>query len=200
MKQDRKGFTLIELLIVIGILGFLAAAILVAVDPVKRIQDARDARRSSEVASILSAVLKKQVDDRALYDGETDAPIITQAGNDAQVIVSDATNVDCDVAADRPGCDPSGFTFDITTGGTECVANLSGVVPDYLGELPLDPLGAGENPCPATETTCALYGDMNIGDTAADPSTGYYIQRSTGNRIEIGACFPEQATKIRVKR
>ncbi|MFA6604130.1 MAG: prepilin-type N-terminal cleavage/methylation domain-containing protein, partial [Patescibacteria group bacterium] len=53
--RSAKGFTLIELLIIIGIIGFLASAILVAVDPVKRIQDARNAKRWSEVNGILNA-------------------------------------------------------------------------------------------------------------------------------------------------
>src|SRR5512142_2321274 len=96
-----KGFTLIELLIVIGIIGFLAAAVLVAVDPVKRIQDSRDARRYSEVNAILNAILTKQVDDRALYNGHATAPVVTQAGANVQVIVSDNTGVDCTAQATR---------------------------------------------------------------------------------------------------
>ena len=39
----------------------------VAVDPVKRIQDSRDARRFAEANAILNAILNKQVDDRALF-------------------------------------------------------------------------------------------------------------------------------------
>jgi hypothetical protein len=39
-----------------------------------------------------------------------------------------------------------------------------------------------------------------------DPLTGtagntrYYINRTTGNRIEVGACDPERVTSISVKR
>ncbi|EKD47532.1 MAG: hypothetical protein ACD_66C00019G0006, partial [uncultured bacterium] len=43
--RTKKGFTLIELLIVIAIIAILAAAIFVALDPVTRFQEARDARR-----------------------------------------------------------------------------------------------------------------------------------------------------------
>lgn len=104
--DPNKGFTLIELLIVIGIIGFLAAAVLVAVDPVKRIQDARDARRYSEANAILNAILTKQVDDRALYSGTALAPIITSATN-SQVIVNSDVGIACGTAvasANYPGC------------------------------------------------------------------------------------------------
>ena len=126
--------------------SFLAAAILVAVDPVKRIQDARNAKRWAEVNGMLNAMLTKQVDARALYDGETSAPIITGAA--AQVIVSDDSIVVCNVPATAPACPslPVGAALDIAGADKHCVANLSGIVPDYLAELPIDPLGAGTTP------------------------------------------------------
>src|SRR3989338_5037918 len=70
MRQS-KGFTLIEVLIVIVILSILASIIFVAVDPATRFGDARDARRRSEVVSILNAILKYQVDN----DGDLPAGI-----------------------------------------------------------------------------------------------------------------------------
>ncbi|MDD5251742.1 MAG: type II secretion system protein [Patescibacteria group bacterium] len=201
--RAAKGFTLIELLIVIGIIGFLAAAILVAVDPVRRVQEARNAKRWSEVNAILNAMLTKQVDDRAVYDGETTAPIVTDTVaplTDAQVIVVDDSLVDCTVAlgASRPGCDAAGLVFPVT-GAKTCVANINDIAPDYIAEVPMDPLGAGANPC-ADPAGCTLDGDMALGTTASDPSTGYYISRTTGNRIEIGACFPDLTQVIKVKR
>ena len=51
-----KGFTLIELLIVIAILGILAAAVLVAINPTKRTGQARDAGRKNDIASIVTEV------------------------------------------------------------------------------------------------------------------------------------------------
>ncbi len=51
-----RGFTLIELLIVIAIMGILAAAVLVAVNPLKRQQQARDAGRKSDVGQLASAL------------------------------------------------------------------------------------------------------------------------------------------------
>src|SRR5947199_10492974 len=45
----QKGFTLIELLIVIGILGILAAAILVALNPLEQFARGRDSGRVTTV-------------------------------------------------------------------------------------------------------------------------------------------------------
>ncbi|OGD94084.1 hypothetical protein A2697_03705 [Candidatus Curtissbacteria bacterium RIFCSPHIGHO2_01_FULL_41_44] len=57
-KEARlfRGFTLIELLIVIAILGILAAAVLVAVNPGKRQRQARDAARKSDIGQLATAL------------------------------------------------------------------------------------------------------------------------------------------------
>ncbi len=54
--NKKRGFTLIELLIVIAIMGILAAAVLVAINPLKRQQQARDAARKSDVGQLASAL------------------------------------------------------------------------------------------------------------------------------------------------
>lgn len=55
-KKFHRGFTLIELLIVIAIMGILAAAVLVAVNPLKRQQQARDSGRKSDIGQIATAL------------------------------------------------------------------------------------------------------------------------------------------------
>ena len=52
----QKGFTLIELLIVIAILGILAAGILVAINPVQKINQAKDANAKSDIGQIATAL------------------------------------------------------------------------------------------------------------------------------------------------
>lgn len=54
--SKRKAFTLIELLIIIAILGILAAAVLVAINPGKRMGQARDAQRKTDLAQIRNAL------------------------------------------------------------------------------------------------------------------------------------------------
>lgn len=52
----QKGFTLIELLVVIGIIGILAAVVLVAVNPGRQFASARDTQRRADLYSLTNAV------------------------------------------------------------------------------------------------------------------------------------------------
>jgi len=53
---NRKGFTLIELLVVIGIIGILAAVVLVAVNPGRQFASARDTQRRADLYGITNAI------------------------------------------------------------------------------------------------------------------------------------------------
>jgi len=52
----QRGFTLIELLLVIAILSLMASLILRAIDPVKKMSQARDAIRKSQMAQVRDAL------------------------------------------------------------------------------------------------------------------------------------------------
>jgi type IV pilus assembly protein PilA len=54
--KTRKGFTLIELLVVIGIIGILAAVVLVAVNPARQFASARDTQRRADLYGMTNAV------------------------------------------------------------------------------------------------------------------------------------------------
>jgi len=58
MKQyfKSRGFTLIELLVVIGIIGILAAVVLVAVNPGRQFASARDTQRRADLYAVTNAI------------------------------------------------------------------------------------------------------------------------------------------------
>ncbi len=54
--MNRKGFTLIELLVVIAIIGVMMGAVIVAINPAKRLADARDSEVKTKVNAVASAM------------------------------------------------------------------------------------------------------------------------------------------------
>ena len=56
LPARRQGFTLIELLVVIGIIGILAAVVLVAVNPGRQFASARDTQRRADLYSLTNAI------------------------------------------------------------------------------------------------------------------------------------------------
>ena len=64
--KHLKGFTLIELLIVIAILGVLASAVLIAINPLEQLARGRDAGRKSSVRQLGGAV-------QSYYTGQNSA-------------------------------------------------------------------------------------------------------------------------------
>ena len=55
-QSSQRGFTLIELLVVIGIIGILAAVVLVAVNPGRQFASARDTQRRADLYGITNAI------------------------------------------------------------------------------------------------------------------------------------------------
>jgi|SRR3989344_3888573 len=70
--KKTQGFTLIELLVVIGIIGILAAVVLVAVNPARQFAAARDTQRRADLYGITNALYQYAVE----FNGNL-PPVIT---------------------------------------------------------------------------------------------------------------------------
>lgn len=109
-----------ELIIIIAIIAVLAAVIFVAIDPARRLHESRNARRSSDVATILDALIKYQADN----DGAHLASVAGLTAGQYSVIGTDSS-----------GCNT---TCTAQTTQAACV-NLTALPANYLSTIPVDP-------------------------------------------------------------
>jgi type IV pilus assembly protein PilA len=117
-KTNQRGFTLIELLIVIGIIAILAAAVIIAINPGRQFEQARNATRWSHMNSVANAVYSYAIDN----------------GGNFPTCVSDITSDPAYVA----GTFTDAVRVDIATCDTE-------LVDDYMAALPTDPQYSGSD-------------------------------------------------------
>ncbi len=117
-KRSRSGFTLIEILVVVGMISFLAAIVLVAINPARQFAQGRNAQRSANVNAILNAIGQNIADNRGVFSCATGGAVIDGT---VRTIGNAAALVD---KTDLRGC----------------------LVPAYISEIPMDPAD-GENDC-----------------------------------------------------
>lgn len=112
IKRKEKGFTLIELLIVIAVIVVLAGVLIFAINPASVMQKARDAKRLSDMESVVQAM------NLALAEGELALKVTTgNSGVGTQAV------------------DGSGYV------GYTAVVGKTGLG-KYIPTLPLDPTNA----------------------------------------------------------
>ncbi len=70
-KSRLSGFTLVELIVVLAILSIILALVLVAINPAKRLSDAADTQRWSDINNILNAINQYAADNKNLPPGVT---------------------------------------------------------------------------------------------------------------------------------
>ena len=145
---SQKGFTLIELLIVIVIIATLAVTVFVALNPAQRLKDSKDARRTADVDSILTAIHAAIVDNKGAYPTAFGTPPLleTQLGTGVAGVCSPLVNAlsGCSVAA-----------------STACINPMVGAInlTKYLKSLPIDPTGGTTFDATKTGYTVAI--DVN---------------------------------------
>jgi prepilin-type N-terminal cleavage/methylation domain-containing protein len=122
LKPQQTGFTLIELVIVIVIIASLAVVVFFALNPVKRLQDARDAHRQADIESVFHAIHQYIVDKGNLPTGLVNDGIERQLGTGTAVQCSPITSGSCNVPVDTP------------------CADISAPLGKFLKSIPHDPL------------------------------------------------------------
>ncbi|MEK7099394.1 MAG: prepilin-type N-terminal cleavage/methylation domain-containing protein [Patescibacteria group bacterium] len=164
IKKYSKGFTLIEILIAVAIVGIIAAVAFVALNPGKRLEDSRNARRWSDLSAMASAIKVKQVDDGGAY-------MVTFTGLTAGTpymigtcggACTTASPADCEVAIGLA----NGYDLDSDTGGVNAITT-------YIAANPTAPSG------------------NDSGITWDGARTGYYIVRNSSGTITVGSCESE---------
>ena len=134
------GFTLIELLVVIGIIGILAAIVLVAVNPGRQFAQARDSQRRADLLGITNAIYQFAAEHNGnLPDTDVDPNVN-----------SFPSTVTC--IGTTGGCFDLGASGEIeaATGQQELV------VPTYIAAIPKDPSTGSD-----ANTQYFVYRDTN---------------------------------------
>jgi type IV pilus assembly protein PilA len=120
MKKFIKGFTLIELLVVIGIIGILAAIVLVAVNPGRQFAQARDTQRKTDLLAVTNAIYQ--------YAAEHNGNLPDTDGDDSTS--NFPTSATC--IGDTAPC------FDLGAASNAADPTVT-VVPTYVAAMPTDP-------------------------------------------------------------
>lgn len=129
-KNKRKGFTLLEILLVIAAIGILAAIVLVAINPTRQINQARQAGINSEKNAIEKA-LQQILIDTGSYPSSIDGVQRKICSN--TVATPDCINITTELVPNYIASIPSSTTYTVAKGNdgrvyvntTQTAANLS---------------------------------------------------------------------------
>ena len=119
-NKFQAGFTLVELLVVMAILSILFALVLVAVNPVRQTQQANNAKRRTDINTIVNAVNQYAADNRALPSGITTTIQLIGTGGGSCSMVACGGETPSSSCYDLGGVVASTYTasmpYDPTTG------------------------------------------------------------------------------------
>ena len=122
-KVLKKGFTLIELLIVIGILGIIIAAVLLAINPANAQRKARDAQRLKDLGTLQTVMDQLVAENTLTADLDVNSGTVTTPACSA----SGWMGIDvCNYASKLP-IDPTNKSTSIAgaAGAGACTTTLS---------------------------------------------------------------------------
>lgn len=160
MKKLQRGFTLIELLVVIGIIGILAAIVLVAVNPGRQFAQARDTQRRADLYGITNAVYQFAAEHNGRLPGTDDSVAIPNFPT-AAVCIGDAAPCFNLGAAGQVDGKNDGVKEPIS--------------PTYIASIPFDP-SAGTT----ADTQYTIYKDANgrlVAAAVGELTTTITVQR-----------------------
>jgi len=134
--QDKKGFTLTELLITVGIIAILTATVIVVINPVEYLKQARDTKRLAHMGDLRALLSRYQ------YSGQR----VDSMGTSDTLYVSlvDASSSSC-ASLDLPSLGGSWVYHCVTSESDLRKSDGTGWIPVNLsslraGALPIDPL------------------------------------------------------------
>jgi len=162
IDKNKKGYTLLEILLVIGAIGILASIVVVAINPLRQIQKARDAEKESEINQIYKALEQYNI-----AEGRYPETVVLET-EDIYKEICNTGKLTKDDALDLNFCDGK--------------IDLRLLVPEYISEIPRDSsLGAmvQEN---------ILYQMVEANDGS---KTGYEVALSSdNNRVSLKSTNP----------
>ncbi|MFZ3100095.1 MAG: type II secretion system protein [Minisyncoccales bacterium] len=83
-NRNQSGFTLIEILVVIGLIAFLAAVVIIAINPARQFAQGRNSQRVSNVNAVLNAIGQNIADNKGIFDcASTTLPAAAMMMNDS---------------------------------------------------------------------------------------------------------------------
>ncbi len=192
---EDNGFTLIELLVVIGILGVLAVAVVLVLNPAELLKQGRDSTRLSDLASLTSAISLLQTDVSGLTLGSSsvaylsliDPAATTTAGTDCAGLGFPSPGFHCAASSTASKNDGTGW---IPLNFTRFSAGSP------LGRLPLDPVND------ASPLFYAYFTDGTTWKVTGAPESARYTSMTQtggfqgGSNVTLGGGFPEQWVKV----
>lgn len=151
LHKKEAGFTLIELILVVAILAIILVAIVLILDPSRRVSEARNTERQSDLRNIGEAIKTFQVDN--------EGPLPTGIDNTLRVLGTNGA-----------GCDQ-------TCGGEATAAsclNISGdIAGSYIASIPTDPLSGSVG---ETDYAIRRYGTTGVILRACSAELGETIE------------------------